>query len=124
MSRWKNSGLRRVILAAGYSLQGLRTTYRKEAAFRQETWLALVLIPLAVWLGENGVERALMIGSVMLVMIVELLNTGIENIVDRVGLEPHKLSGRAKDAGSAAVMVAMFNVALVWAVILLDAVVA
>ncbi|MDD3608560.1 MAG: diacylglycerol kinase [Halothiobacillaceae bacterium] len=114
----ENRGFRRVFLAARYSWQGLATAYRKEEAFRQELWLALVLVPLGLWLGDNGIERALLVGSVLLVLIVELLNTGIENVVDRVGLEPHKLSGRAKDMGSAAVFVALANVALVWGLVL------
>ncbi len=116
----ENTGLRRVILAAGYSWQGLRTCYRKEAAFRQELWLTLLLAPIGFWLGENGIERALLIGSLVLVLIVELLNTGIENIVDRVGLEPHKLSGRAKDMGSAAVLMTLMLAGLVWGLVLLD----
>lgn len=115
----ENTGLRRVILAAGYSWQGLRTCYRKEAAFRQELWLTILLTPAAFWLGESGVERALLIGSLLLVLVVELLNTGLENIVDRVGLEQHKLSGRAKDMGSAAVFVALVLAALVWGLVLL-----
>jgi diacylglycerol kinase (ATP) len=114
----ENTGLRRVLLAARYSWQGLTTCYRKEAAFRQELWLALLLAPLALWLGEDGVERALLIGSLMLVLVVELLNTGIENVVDRVGSEPHKLSGRAKDMGSAAVFVSLVTTALVWILVL------
>ncbi|MEW5972273.1 MAG: diacylglycerol kinase [Pseudomonadota bacterium] len=114
----ENTGLRRVLLAARYSWQGLTTCYRKEAAFRQELWLVLLLAPLALWLGEDGVERALLIGSLMLVLVVELLNTGIENVVDRVGSEPHKLSGRAKDMGSAAVFVSLVTTAMVWALVL------
>lgn len=116
----ENTGLRRVLLAARYSWQGLTTCYRKEAAFRQELWLVLLLAPLALWLGKDGVERALLIGSLMLVLVVELLNTGIENVVDRVGSEPHKLSGRAKDMGSAAVFVSLVTTALVWALVLTD----
>ncbi|MFZ5536203.1 MAG: diacylglycerol kinase [Pseudomonadota bacterium] len=116
----ENTGLRRVLLAARYSWQGLTTCYRKEAAFRQELWLALLLAPLALWLGKDGVERALLIGSLMLVLVVELLNTGIENVVDRVGSEPHKLSGRAKDMGSAAVFVSLLTTAMVWGLILMD----
>lgn len=115
-----NKGFRRVILAAHYSWQGIKTCYRKEAAFRQELWLALILTPVAFWLGDNGIERALLIGSLMLVLVVELLNTGLENIVDRVGYEPHKLSGRAKDMGSAAVMITLIMTAMIWALILLD----
>ncbi|MDM7322360.1 MAG: diacylglycerol kinase [Gammaproteobacteria bacterium] len=116
----ENRGLRRVLLAARYSWQGLTTCYRKEAAFRQELWLVLLLAPLALWLGKDGVERALLIGSLMLVLVVELLNTGIENVVDRVGSEPHKLSGRAKDMGSAAVFVSLLLAALIWGLILTD----
>ncbi len=108
----ENTGLRRVLLAARYSWQGLTTCYRKEAAFRQELWLVLLLAPLALWLGKDGVERALLIGSLMLVLVVELLNTGIENVVDRVGSEPHKLSG------SAAVFVSLVTTALVWVLVL------
>jgi len=114
----ENKGLKRVLLAARYSWQGLVTCYRKEAAFRQELALTVVLTPAALWLGENGIERALLIASLLLVLVVELLNTGIENIVDRVGLEPHKLSGRAKDMGSAAVFVSLVTAALVWALVL------
>ncbi|HET19096.1 MAG TPA: diacylglycerol kinase [Chromatiales bacterium] len=114
----ENTGIKRVLLAARYSWQGLTTCYRKEAAFRQELWLVLLLAPFALWLGEDGVERALLIGSLALVLVVELLNTGIENVVDRVGQEPHKLSGRAKDMGSAAVFVSLVIAAIVWLLIL------
>lgn len=114
----ENTGLKRVLLAARYSWQGLTTCYRKEAAFRQELWLVLLLTPFALWLGDGGVERALLLGSLALVLVVELLNTGIENVVDRVGQEPHKLSGRAKDMGSAAVFVTLVMAAIVWLLIL------
>lgn len=114
-----NRGLRRVLLAAKYSWQGFRTAYRKEEAFRQETWLAVVAIPLGLYLAEGGVERSLLVGSILLVLIVELLNTGIENVVDRVGMDPHKLSGRAKDMGSAAVFASLVLAAFVWGSILL-----
>ncbi|MGK0673592.1 MAG: diacylglycerol kinase [Halothiobacillaceae bacterium] len=116
----ENTGLKRVLFAARYSWQGLTTCYRKEEAFRQELWLTLLLAPLALWVGEDGVERALLIGSLMLVLVVELLNTGIENVVDRVGYEPHKLSGRAKDMGSAAVFISLLIAAMVWGLILTD----
>jgi len=112
-------GWRRLINATRYSWQGFRAAYRKEEAFRQETWLALVAIPLGLWLGDSGVERALLVGVILLVLIVELLNTGIENVVDRVGTEPHKLSGRAKDVGSAAVLLTLVLAALVWGLVLL-----
>jgi diacylglycerol kinase (ATP) len=114
----ENLGFKRLILAAKYSWQGFTTAYRKEEAFRQETWLAVFSIPLGFYLGQTGVERALLVGVILLVLIVELLNTGIENVVDRVGLDPHKLSGRAKDMGSAAVFTSLVLAALVWILIL------
>ncbi|MEN9502351.1 MAG: hypothetical protein RI964_1636 [Pseudomonadota bacterium] len=109
-----NTGLKRIIKAGQYSWQGFRAAYKHEEAFRQETWLLGLAIPLALLLGDNGVEKALMIGSVLLLLIVELLNSAIEAVVDRTGLEPHKLSGRAKDMGSAAVSVALLNAVLIW----------
>jgi len=116
----KSRGFRRVGLAFGYSLSGLRAAWTREAAFRQETVLALVLTPVALWLGANGVERALLVGSLLLVLVVELLNTGIENVVDRVGSEHHQLAGWAKDVGSAAVMLSIVAAVLVWLLVLLD----
>ncbi|HEY9049907.1 MAG TPA: diacylglycerol kinase [Gammaproteobacteria bacterium] len=113
-----NTGFKRVILAGGYSLQGLKSAYRNEAAFRQEFWLAVILIPLAFYLGDNAIEIALMVGSVMLVMIVEILNSAIEAVVDRIGMERHELSGRAKDMGSAAVFLALLNVVIMWSLML------
>ena len=113
-----NTGLKRVLLAGVYSWQGLKTCYRKEEAFKQEVWLAAILIPLAIYLGENGIEIAIMIGSVLLVMIVEILNSAIEAVVDRIGMERHKLSGRAKDMGSAAVFLALLNVVIMWSLML------
>jgi diacylglycerol kinase (ATP) len=115
----ENTGLRRIVLAAKYSWQGLTTCYRKESAFRQELWLAVVLAPLGLWLGSNGIERALLVGSLFIVLIVELLNTGIENTVDRFGNEQHKLSGRAKDMGSAAVMLALVMTGVIWGLVLI-----
>ncbi|MBK1680687.1 diacylglycerol kinase [Rhodocyclus tenuis] len=114
------TGLRRILNAFGYSLAGLRAAYTCEDAFRQEVWLAVVLIPLAFWLPASGVGHALMVGSVLLVLIVELLNSAIEAAVDRVSLENHRLAKRAKDIGSAAVFIALGNVVLVWACVLLD----
>ena len=111
-------GLKRLWLATGHSLRGLRLSYSSEAAFRQEVWLAVVLLPLAFFLGESGVERAILAGSVLVLLIVELLNTAIEVVVDRIGLERHALSGFAKDAGSAAVMLTLALVALTWGLIL------
>lgn len=110
----------RVIRALGYSLRGLRAAYKKESAFRQELVLAVVLVPAGLWLGKNGVERALLIGSVLLVLIVELLNSSVEATVDRIGAEQHKLSGRAKDMGSAAVLIALLQLAAIWGLILYD----
>lgn len=113
------SGLRRIWNAFFYSLDGFKAALKHEHAFRQEMWLAAVLIPLAFFLPASGVGRALMIGSVLLVLIVELLNSAVEAVVDRVSLEQHALAKRAKDIGSAAVMLALINVGVVWALVLL-----
>ncbi len=118
MANQKNGGLKRLIKAFVYSFQGLKATFKNEAAFRQEFCLSLVLIPLGFWLGDTGTDRALLIGSLMLVMIVELINSGIEAVVDRVSGERHELSGRAKDVGSAAVLIALLNALAVWTLIL------
>ncbi len=112
------TGLRRILNAFRYSLDGLSAAYRHENAFRQETWLALVLIPAAFFMPVGGLGRALMVGSVLLVLVVELLNSAIEAVVDRISLEHHHLAKRAKDAGSAAVMLSLVNVAVVWALAL------
>ena len=109
------TGIDRVVHAAGYSLQGLRSAYRHESAFRQELWLAVLLLPLALWLGRSWVEVALLAGSVVLVLIVELLNSAIEATVDRVSLDLHELSKRAKDFGSAAVMLSLLLAGGIWA---------
>ncbi|MEZ5611496.1 MAG: diacylglycerol kinase [Rhodocyclaceae bacterium] len=113
------TGLRRLINAFGYSMNGLATAFRVEDAFRQEVLLAAVLIPLALWLELSGIERAMLIASVMLVLVVELLNSAIEATVDRVSLDSHSLAKRAKDIGSAAVFVALLNAAVIWALVLL-----
>lgn len=113
------TGLSRIWNAFHYSLDGLRAAYRHEDAFRQEVLLTLVALPLALWLGDSALERALMIGSVLLVLIVELLNSAIEATVDRVSLERHQLAKRAKDIGSAAVLIALINAAVVWGLVLL-----
>lgn len=107
-----------MIKAAVWSLQGLRAAWLHESSFRLEVVLFLVVGPLGWWLGEDGVERALLIGSCLLVMGVELLNSSIEAVIERYGAEHHELAGRAKDMGSAAVFVMMMNVLLVWAMIL------
>ncbi|TRZ69834.1 MAG: diacylglycerol kinase [Rhodocyclaceae bacterium] len=113
------TGLVRIWNAFSYSLAGLRAAYRHEDAFRQEMWLAVVLIPVAVLSPANGFGKALMIASVLLVLIVELLNSAIEAAIDRISLDQHRLSKRAKDIGSAAVLIALFNVLSVWALVLL-----
>ncbi len=107
------TGLSRVLHAGGYSLQGLLAGWH-ETAFRQEAIAAVVLLPLAFWLGQNWVETALLTGSVLLVMIVELLNTGIESAIDRIGPEWHDLSKRAKDMGSAAVLLSLLLCVGTW----------
>lgn len=112
-------GLARIVRAFGYTFNGLRECYRHEAAFRQEVLAALVLVPLGLWLGGTGVERGLLVGSWLLVLIVELFNSAIEATVDRFGTERHELSGRAKDIGSAAVFVAICLAAVIWLLILL-----
>lgn len=112
------TGLKRVWNAMFYSFEGLRAAYRHEDAFRQEFWLAVVLIPLALALPASGVGHALMIASVLLVLVVELINSAIEAAIDRISLENHKLSKRAKDIGSAAVMMTLLNVVVTWTLVL------
>jgi len=109
----ERTGLDRVLRAAGYSMAGLRAGYG-ESAFRQELWLAVVLLPLSLWVGRTWIEVALLAGSVMLVLIVELLNTGLEAAVDRISFELHDLSKRAKDIGSAAVFLALLLCSGTW----------
>lgn len=108
------TGLDRVIRATGYSMEGLRAAYRHESAFRQEFWLAVVLLPLALWVGRSWVETALLMGSVLLVLIVELLNSAVESAIDRISFDTHDLSKRAKDIGSAAVLLALLLCAGIW----------
>ena len=112
------TGLTRIWNAFGYSLAGLRAAYRHEDAFRQETLLAAVLIPLALLMPVGGLGKALMVASVLLVIVVELLNSAIEAAIDRISLDQHRLSKRAKDIGSAAVLIALLNVAMVWTLVL------
>ena len=106
--------------ATSYSWLGLKAAFRKEAAFRQELLGLAILGPLGMWLGRTGVEKALLLGSLLLVLIIELLNSALEAVVDRFGDEWHQLSGRAKDMGSAAVFVGLINVLVVWSLVLLD----
>ena len=108
------TGLDRVIRATGYSIAGLAAAYRGESAFRQEFWLAVLLLPLAPWVGRGWVEVALLMGTVLLVLIVELLNSGIEAAIDRVSFELHDLSKRAKDLASAAVFLSLVLCGGVW----------
>lgn len=115
----KPKGLRRLVLASINSFRGLRSAFQSEAAFRQELALAIVLIPLGLWLGESAIEKVLLVGSVLVVLVVELLNTAIESVVDRIGLEHHVLSGRAKDVGSAAVLVSLVLLVTVWALLII-----
>jgi len=112
------TGLTRLRNAAFYSLSGLRTAYKNEAAFRQEVWAAAVLIPLAFFMPASGAGKALMIASVLLVLMVELLNTAVEALADRVSQEIHILIKNAKDIGSAAVMLALIDVVVVWLLVL------
>jgi diacylglycerol kinase (ATP) len=108
------TGLDRVLRAVGYSVQGLNAAYQGESAFRQEVWIAVVLLPASFWLGQTWVETALLAGSVLLLMIVELLNSGIEAAIDRVSFELHDLSKRAKDLASAAVFLTVVLCACIW----------
>ena len=112
--------LSRVWRAAGYSAAGFRAALQNEAAFRQELALFVILAPLGWWLGRDGVEQSLLIGSLMLVLLVELLNSAIEAVVNRVGRDAHELSGQAKDIASAAVFVSLILVVVVWALVLTD----
>ncbi len=120
IERDKPKGVTRLIKAFGNSYKGFAGAFREEAAFRQELALAAVVLPLGLWLGRTGVERALLIAPMLLVLIVELLNSAIEATVDRIGLERHQLSGLAKDIGSAAVFLSLFLLAAVWLLVLLD----
>ena len=118
MANQNARGWRRVVSAFGYSMQGLKSCFEFEEAFRQEVFLLIPLLPLALWLGETPVERAILVGGLFLVLIVELLNSAIEANVDRVGLERHELSGRAKDIASAAVFTSIAFCIVTWALIL------
>ena len=111
-------GLRRILNALGFSMAGFRDCFRHEEAFRQEVFVLLLLVPAGLWLGNGPVERALLVGSLLVVPIVELLNSAVEANVDRVGLERHELSRRAKDIASAAVFLSIVLAALVWVLVL------
>lgn len=117
MAKPGNTGIRRIFRATLYSALGLSSAWKNEAAFRQELLLVVVLLPVAVWLGQTGLERAVLIGCLFIVLIVELLNSAIEAAIDRHGHELHELSGRAKDMGSAAVFMSLLLLAVVWGLI-------
>jgi diacylglycerol kinase (ATP) len=118
MANQNAKGLRRILNAFRFSVAGLRDCFRLEEAFRQEVYVLLVLIPAGLFLGANGVERAMLVGSLLAVPIVELLNSAVEANVDRVGLERHELSRRAKDIASAAVLMSIVLAAAVWGLVL------
>jgi len=113
----QTGGWRRVVNATRFSWAGLRYAWREESAFRQELVLALILAPVGVWLGGSAVERALLLGCLMLVLMAELLNSAIEAVVDRAGTERHPLAGAAKDLGSATVFIGLWNVFIIWVLI-------
>lgn len=118
MKLHKATGPKRLLMALQWSLAGLKKAFASEAAFRQEVFLALFLCPLGLWLGKTGADKSLLAGSVLLVLIVELLNSAIEAVVDRVGEESHPLAAQAKDIGSAAVFITLILTGLIWACIL------
>jgi diacylglycerol kinase (ATP) len=119
VDRYKPRGATRLIRALGASWRGLIGAFREEAAFRQELAFAALVIPVALWLGHTGIERALLIGPVLLVLVVELINSAIEATVDRIGFERHALAGLAKDIGSAAVFMSFVLCGVVWLLVLL-----
>jgi diacylglycerol kinase (ATP) len=118
MNKQSGKGLGRLVRAFNWSMAGLRQTFSHEEAFRQECLLVAVLAPLGIWLGDTGVERALLVGSLFIVLIVELLNSGLESAIDRISEEQHPLAGRAKDMGSAAVFLSLINVFVTWLLVL------
>ena len=120
IKRDKPTGLTRVVRAFGYSLQGFRHAWREEAAFRQELTLALGVVPAGLYLGRSGVERALLVWPMLQILLVEILNSAVEAVVDRSGLERHPLAGMAKDMGSAAVLLSFGMLGTVWLLILSD----
>jgi len=119
MGKTNATGITRIINATGYSWKGLVTAYKNEAAFRQECWLTILLAPTGFFLGDSWQEKAALVCSLLFVLVVELLNSAIEAVVDRIGDEYHELSGRAKDMGSAAVTISLLVVIILWAAILL-----
>src|SRR6202046_4318358 len=118
--RRKPTGITRLLRAFGYSFQGFRHAWREEAAFRQELLLAVAVIPAGLYLGRSGVERALLVSPMLLILVVEILNSAVEAVVDRAGPELHPLAGMAKDMGSAAVMMSFALLGTVWLLVLSD----
>jgi diacylglycerol kinase (ATP) len=118
--RYKPTGITRLLRAFGYSFQGFRHAWREEAAFRQEVGLSLLVIPAGLYLGRSGVERAMLVSPMLLILVVEILNSAVEAVVDRSGTERHPLAGMAKDMGSAAVMLSFALLGTVWLLILSD----
>ncbi|MBL4590287.1 MAG: diacylglycerol kinase [Alphaproteobacteria bacterium] len=114
-----NAGLKRVYNAFFFSVDGLKSSFKTEAAFRQEVALMIVAIPLALWLGQTPVEKVLLISSLLFILIAELVNTAIECAIDRISLEKHELSKNAKDVGSAIVLIALINAVITWALLLI-----
>ena len=119
MAKPGETGVKRLISATGYSLHGLRACWRMEAAFRQEVLACFILIPLGLFLGAGGLEKAILVGSCLLVIMIEVINSSIEAVVDRIGHEHHDLSGLAKDLGSLAVLLSLVNWAVMWVLVLL-----
>lgn len=117
MANNNQGGIRRIRNAMFYSIDGLRASWKNEAAFRQESILCAIMIPIAFWVGSNAVERAMLISTCLLVIITELLNSAIEATIDRIGEDRHQLSGRAKDMGSAAVFISLWIAGITWALI-------
>ena len=117
MAKPGKTGFSRLIDACGYSWLGYKAGFKNEAAFREELFLGAIMVPTAIYFAESSIELALLIGSLFLVLMVELLNSGIEAVVDRVSDDHHELSGRAKDLGAAAVMTALINVIVIWSII-------
>jgi len=118
MAKKSVNGIGRIFRAFHWSMSGLKAAFMKEGAFRQELFLCVILVPLAFYFGKSGLEKAMLLGSLMLVLIVELLNSAVEATVDRISKDQHELAGQAKDMGSAAVFLSLLNVVIVWLLIL------
>lgn len=119
MNKPAKKGIARIVAAFGYSIKGLKAAYKNEAAIRQELMAGVIIVPLAFFVAENGIELALLLGSAILVFLMELINSAIESVVDRIGAEHHELSGQAKDIGSALVLIAILLCFVTWGAIIL-----